>query len=439
MNTPISRRHLFKILAAAAGGVGLLGLQRYFSSAAAQVPAANMTPQAYLPAIMNPEAPTNTLTPTRTPTQTSTNTPTLTRTPTQTSTATSTRTPTGTRTPTQTRTPTATSTQTPGTAPKVIHVHSANATSWNFSSGWYGDFVNQSKVNDMVNQGLIGLTGLPTVSAAWSALLPGYAAGKAIAIKVNFNNASCSDTGNIIDALIEPVNALIAGMTAVGVRGQDIWVFDATRPLPTRFRSRCLYAGVRFFDSACAEVATFSSNDPNASVVFANSHLQPRRIPDVLINATYLINMPIVKDHAITGVTLGFKNHLGTIDVVERPSPDSLHQHIGPGAAYYSASYNPMIEILNNPHIRTKTILTVGDGLFGGLQTNTLRGTCLSSPSKFRQRRLSQAGGLGWSGRFRTWQSVGNRLSTDKLHQGRSVGSPIRLVDVQNHLTYHLG
>ena len=35
-------------------------------------------------------------------------------------------------------------------------------------------------------------------------------------------------------------------------------------------------------------------------------------------------------------------------------------------------AYNPIIEIFNNPHIRNKTILTVGDGLFGGLETNTL-------------------------------------------------------------------
>lgn len=138
MNTPISRRDLFKLLAAAAGGVGFLGLQRFFSSAAAQAPAANLTPQAHLPAIMNPEAPT----PTATPTQTATpsRTPTLTRTPTSTS--------------TRTQTPTATPTQSPGTGPKVIHVHSPNATSWNFSSGWYGNYVNQTKVNEMADRGL---------------------------------------------------------------------------------------------------------------------------------------------------------------------------------------------------------------------------------------------------------------------------------------------
>lgn len=345
MNTPISRRRLLATLATAAGGLGLLGLQRLFSTAIAETPADIVTPQVSLPLVVKSE-------PTATPTRTST--------------------PTRTPTATPTQTPTATATTPPGSGPKVIHTHSSNATSWNFSTGWYGNYVNQTKINEMVDNGLKQLMSTATIAQAWQALLPGYAAGKAIAIKVNFNNASCSDTENHIDALIEPVNALIAGMKAAGVREQDIWIFDSTRPLPTRFRSRCLYANVRFFDAACAETASFSSADPNAHVTFANAHLQPRRVPDQLIEATYLINMPIMKDHAITGVTLGFKNHLGTIDVVERPSPDSLHEHIGPGGTYYSANYSPLVDIFKNPHIRNKTILTVGDGLFGGLGTNTL-------------------------------------------------------------------
>ena len=308
MNAHVSRREMLKIMAALAGGIGLVGVQRLLTNAASQAPTAGMTPQAYLPFISRAEP---------------------------------TATPTATNTPTRTPTATPTATTTPGTGPKVIHVHSPSATSWDFSSGWYGNYVSQTKINDMVNEGLKRLMSKSSVAAAWQALLPGYAAGQAIAVKMNFNNASRSDTENHIDALIEPVNALIAGMKAAGVREQDVWVFDATRPLPTRFRSRCLYPGVRFFDVACAETASFNSNDPNAQVTFANSHLKPRRIPDVLINATYLINMPIMKDHAITGVTLGFKNHLGTIDVVERTSPDSLHEHIGPGWTYYSASLQP--------------------------------------------------------------------------------------------------
>ncbi len=339
MNTPVSRRQWLKLMAAVAGGVGLVSIQKLLSTAASQAPAASVTPRAYLPFISRPEA-----------------------------TATPTPTPTSTHTPTPTRTPTPTSTVPPGTGPKVIHLHSTTATSWNFSSGWYGDYVNQSKVTEMVDRGVKEVTGQSTVAAAWSALLPGYAAGKGIAIKVNFNNAQgCSDGDNIIDGLMEPVNALISGMKAAGVREQDIWIYDAIRPIPARFRNRCTAANVHFVDRECAETATFVSTDPHASVTFANSSLQARHLADVLINASYLINMPIIKDHGISGVTLGFKNHFGSIKYVIGAGADNLHDFIDPNSSAFHANYNPLVEINQNTHIRDKTILIVGDGLYGAL------------------------------------------------------------------------
>lgn len=339
MNTPLSRRKWLKMMAALAGGVGLVGVQRILTTAATKAPTASLTPRAYLPLVSNAR-------PTATPTATRTRTP----------------------TPTPTRTPTVPA----GSGPKVIHLHSTSATSWDFSTGWYGDHVSQSKVTEMIERGVKELTGQPTVAAAWGALLPGYLAGKGIAIKVNFNNShtgsdGCNDSDNIIDALIEPVNALIAGMKLNGVREQDIWIYDALRAIPARFRTRCAYAGVHFVDSACAESVTFESTDPHAAVTFAHANLNPRRLADVLINATYLINLPIIKEHGISGVTLGFKNHFGSIQYVMGSGTDNLHDYIEPGNAAYSANYSPTVEINQNPHIRNKTVLIVGDGLYGAL------------------------------------------------------------------------
>jgi hypothetical protein len=260
---------------------------------------------------------------------------------------------------------------------RVVHVHGPDATSWDFSTGWYGDYVNQSVVNDMADEGLKQLTGQPTVAAAWQTLLPGYASGKAIAMKVNFNNShwDCADSDNEIDALVEPVNALIRGIKEIGVQEEDIWVYDALRALPDRFRTRCPYPNVRFFDAygSCAEPATFNSGDPDAEVNFSHPSLTARRLTDVVINATYLINVPILKDHGIAAVTLGFKNHFGTINVIIRSGDDNLHYYISPGSSHYSSSYDPQVDIYLNPHIQNKTVLTVGDGLYGavGASTNT--------------------------------------------------------------------
>jgi len=278
--------------------------------------------------------------------------------------------PTQTATATKTTTPTVTST-TPPPNNRVVHVWDALATSWNFSSGLFRDSVNQTRVNTMTNQGLMTLTNTNTIAAAWQSILPGYSAGHGIAIKVNFNNSSddCNSVDNEIDALAEPVNALISGMLLAGVQAADIWIYDATRPIPNHFRTQMVNQNVKVLDvGTCGLSAGFESTNSSAIVQFNHANLTYRQLTDVLVNCTYLINMPILKDHGIAAVSLGMKNHYGSIDCVLCRDGDYIHRMIDPednGA--YSSSYSPILEINKNVNIRYKTVLVVGDGLFGAL------------------------------------------------------------------------
>jgi hypothetical protein len=66
--------------------------------------------------------------------------------------------------------------------------------------------------------------------------------------------------------------------------------------------------------------------------------------------------MPILKAHVDNNrSSLGFKNHFGSI-----ARCDYCHNYI-PGDAYSS----PLIDIFLNRHFKDKTILTIGDALFG--------------------------------------------------------------------------
>ena len=60
---------------------------------------------------------------------------------------------------------------------KVVHVHDTGATYWDFSTGWYGDYVDQDVVYEMVDRGLMQLTGRTSRAAAWQALIPDYVPG----------------------------------------------------------------------------------------------------------------------------------------------------------------------------------------------------------------------------------------------------------------------
>ena len=100
---------------------------------------------------------------------------------------------------------------------RVVHVHDPTATDWSGQTD-YWNHVDQAAVDDMVDQGIETLTGRSSLGDAWQSLLPDYQSGKSIAIKLNFNNSShCDDSDGQIDALIQPVNAVVRGLLLAGV------------------------------------------------------------------------------------------------------------------------------------------------------------------------------------------------------------------------------
>jgi hypothetical protein len=122
--------------------------------------------------------------------------------------------------------------------PRVVHVRDADATNWN-GTGLFYNAVDQDVVNSMVQTGLQRLTDQSSWADIWSALFEhvrpgGYSAGQKIAIKVNLNmSRDCNSHDNVIDALPQPVLALISGLVAAGVQPGDITVYDSIRPIPS--------------------------------------------------------------------------------------------------------------------------------------------------------------------------------------------------------------
>jgi uncharacterized protein (DUF362 family) len=217
-------------------------------------------------------------------------------------------------------------------------------------------------VDEMVDRGVMELTGRTTRVAAWQALIPDYVPGQRVAIKVNLNNAgSQTDSDNEIDALIEPVNAVVRGLKEIGVAESDIWVYDATKPIPDRLQGSCEFPSVQFSGGWGTNPQGFSSTE---RVTFqtppGHPSLADQRISNVLVSADYLINMPIMKKHCCAWVTLSFKNHFGSVE-----NCAALHRYTFPYEDDYTSTFNPMVDIYKNPHFGGKTVLTIADGLYG--------------------------------------------------------------------------
>lgn len=263
--------------------------------------------------------------------------------------------------------------------PHVVHVRSSNATSWN-GTGYFYNAVNQSVVDAMVQTGLKRLTGATSWADIWGVLFGkvragGYSPGQKIAFKINLNNnSSCDGHGNVIDALPQPLLGVIRGMVAAGVEPSDIVIYDSIRAIPSYLRNPIIaaYPGVQFVGTGGCPGVISPAHGKNASLAVQfhdpNHYLRVRYLTNVLYDATYVVNVPILKRHTGDGVvpvTLGFKNHFGSLDRIVGSGNDDLHQYVSTGGPQYSATYNPLPDIYLNNNICGKTVLTLGDGLFG--------------------------------------------------------------------------
>lgn len=264
--------------------------------------------------------------------------------------------------------------------PRIVHVRDADATNWN-GTGFFYNAVDQDVVNSMVQTGLQLLTSQDSWADIWSALFErvhpgGYSIGQKIAIKVNLNmSRDCGSHDNVIDALPQPVLALISGLVAAGVQPGDVTVYDSIRPIPSYLSDPiwAVYPDVKFLGTgSCPDViAPSHGKDSSLTVRFndPDGNLQDRQLADVLYDATYVINMPIIKRHGgdnANPVTLAFKNHFGSLDRIYDSGNDDLHLYIDTSSSLYRTTYSPLVDIYLNTNIRDKTVLILGDGLYGG-------------------------------------------------------------------------
>ncbi|MFZ6028737.1 MAG: DUF362 domain-containing protein [Chloroflexota bacterium] len=295
-------------------------------------------------------------------------------------------------------------------AGRVVHTHTLHATDWNGTTMFY-EHVNQTAVNSLFQAGLREFTGKNTDAEGWDMLFRrvrsgGYVAGQTkIAVKINANNSAhepgntCTTHDNSIDALPQVAIALMRSLVTAGVEPGDVTFYDASgklgsysgKPIPPYFLNavRTAYPDVKFVgQGSCANTLPTTYGTRNAStqtVTFSTPNpdpnpyerLQNRLLADVLYDAAFLINMPIIKVHGGDGaipVSLSMKNHFGSINYVyDSPGYNNLHEYLelDNASGYYTSTYSPLVELNSHPQIKNKTVLIVADALFGGKDSSS--------------------------------------------------------------------
>lgn len=269
---------------------------------------------------------------------------------------------------------------------RVVWIHDADATNngCTNSSGdyWYQDNnTSTTVVQEMLSKGLQNMTGKSTDADAWDALFTnfnsthgrgnvGYTAGEKISIKVNMNAIYYGENGTntspqIMYALLDQL------INKAGVAQSNISIGDPNCPMTDPSYNKCHteFPDVIYWSHQGEEV----SPDPTSqNVIFGSDGSFADKIPQRYVDATYLINVPVLKKHHRAGISITSKNHFGSIGAysggawhlhASLPVPDAHESGEDPNPDY--GVYRCFVDIMGHKDLGGKTILFLVDGIWG--------------------------------------------------------------------------
>lgn len=268
---------------------------------------------------------------------------------------------------------------------RVVWIWNPDATEKDLTGYWWKEENNnQNVLDDMYSNGLKDLTEEESDEDAWDSLFIdfnskhgygeiGYSFGEKIAIKINLNNAYVWDPFNNIDdyehednerdaspyVVISLLNQLV---NTVEVNQDDITIYDSSRIISNWFYDivSSIYPEVHYIDAEGGKTGREKAELSNDGIYFSDGLF--KTLPKCVVEAKYLINMPLLKKHIIqNGVTFSGKNLFGTF--IE--SVSDLHPYHESGLILGNPT--PQTDLLAHEQLGGKTLLYIGDGTFGTL------------------------------------------------------------------------
>ena len=214
---------------------------------------------------------------------------------------------------------------------------------------WDGDSLNGQIVGEMLSRAMMKLTGLDSVKEAWREFVLPH---DIIGIKVNPIGGKNLCTHRIL------VDTIVDQLYEAGVLNNQVIVWD-------RFEAHLITAGykinqgnqgVRCFASDSTGVGyddeIFYETEKDVEVRRENGSTASRYTKILTDKVSAIINVPIIKHHAITGISGCLKNlAFGSVDNTSRFHSNPLN-------------CDPAIgEIFAHPVINDKIVLNIADGL----------------------------------------------------------------------------
>ncbi len=238
-----------------------------------------------------------------------------------------------------------------GTKSRVVNVRNAGLLNSE-------DQVHPQNARLTVDQALLLLTQKKDIKDAWTQIFPNLKEKDTISLKVNCVNRKCPTHPQITYAIAESM------IDSLGMNPNNIIIWDRTTAelKKSGYTINDTDKGIRCFGT----VQSFSiprwvinaNQDETGGIGYDKSQPidvgngETSHLSKILTQmSTYMINVPVLKDHGIAGITLSLKNHYGTID-----NPHDLHDNY----------CDPFISKINAvPQKKEKTKLIICDAALG--------------------------------------------------------------------------
>ena len=215
-----------------------------------------------------------------------------------------------------------------------------------------GSTINEGVVQIMMDESIKQLTSINDVGEAWKSIFPGITENNTISIKVNVINEYLPTHRQFVNCIVNSLAQM--EMNGSSFRRNNIIIWDRTD-----------------WELTDAGYTIYTGNDPDTPRCFGTNHsgvgydyALPLNVngftsyPSTILSqmSDYLINAAVLKDHNTAIVTLGMKNHYGTIPY----PPAILHEtQCNP----YIPSLNQQIRDVITPNNIQKIFIV--DALFG--------------------------------------------------------------------------
>ncbi|HNW49882.1 MAG TPA: DUF362 domain-containing protein [Prolixibacteraceae bacterium] len=274
---------------------------------------------------------------------------------------------------------------------RVVWVWDKDATNENFTpannqNSWWAMQTSYAEVSKMLENAVMKYSEKATLSESWDVLFKyfneqhgkggvGYQAGEKIYIKLNITNSASGTKKTAdfdhMDSTPELALAMLKELIeVVGVAQSDIYIGDPFRRFHNLYWDMChsVYPNVNYCDGNGTNGRHQTVPTTEHVMVFSDKKYD-FRIPQEYVDASYIINMPCLKTHNEGGITLGAKNHQGSVLQDGGTSTNQyiidMHYSLPANNPGYK-KYRHVVDYLSHKDVGGKTLITVIDGIWAG-------------------------------------------------------------------------